>query len=276
MLQRKKGLDIDSTAVNTSDSQSCESLSVKQPGWALHSVQYGETVSVKGHRELRQTPGRRQMSAQCTDLWLSKGEVCLDLLNTTGGASRPLQEASVDFVWTFVEDTPHWTDWKDAFAYGQKKFGADRGTRTKNFRSYNQLQYSVRSVFQHAAFVSNAFLLSASLPLYAAPRSEDEGSFDHHIEAPGLCRAMQVPAWVNTSALQHSRRLQIIPHWDLFHTTQCSQLSDWKAQTLPVFNSHAIESQLHNVPSDADALIYLNDDIYLSRVGETSLRRLTR
>src|SRR5690606_8440135 len=34
---------------------------------------------------------------------------------------------------------------------------------------------------------------------------------------------------------------------------------------LPVFNSHAIESQLHRVPGLAERYLYLNDDVFFGR-----------
>jgi len=56
----------------------------------------------------------------------------------------------------------------------------------------------------------------------------------------------QVPTW-----LQEDERLTVVDHRDIF--------ADPSA--LPVFNSHAIESQLHHIPGLADRYLYLNDDM---------------
>ncbi len=61
----------------------------------------------------------------------------------------------------------------------------------------------------------------------------------------------QVPAWLDTA----HPRVSIVRHDEIF--------SDRSA--LPVFNSHAIESQLHHVPGLSDRYLYLNDDVFFGR-----------
>lgn len=56
----------------------------------------------------------------------------------------------------------------------------------------------------------------------------------------------QVPSW-----LVQDDRLTVVDHRDIF--------ADPSA--LPVYNSHAIESQLHHIPGLADRYLYLNDDM---------------
>ncbi len=58
----------------------------------------------------------------------------------------------------------------------------------------------------------------------------------------------QVPAW-----LRQDDRLTVVDHRDIF--------ADPSA--LPVYNSHAIESQLHHIPGLADRYLYFNDDMLL-------------
>lgn len=60
----------------------------------------------------------------------------------------------------------------------------------------------------------------------------------------------QVPAW-----LRQDERLQIVDHRDIFTNPD----------VLPVFNSHAIESQLHHIPGLASHYLYLNDDVFFGR-----------
>lgn len=67
----------------------------------------------------------------------------------------------------------------------------------------------------------------------------------------------QVPEWLDTD----HPRIRVVDHRDIF--------SD--PSVLPVFNSHAIESQLHHVPGLADRYLYLNDDVFFGRPVEPEL-----
>lgn len=61
----------------------------------------------------------------------------------------------------------------------------------------------------------------------------------------------QVPDWL---AAEHPG-LTVVHHRELF--------SD--PEVLPVFNSHAIETQLHRIPGLAEHYLYFNDDVFLGR-----------
>lgn len=66
----------------------------------------------------------------------------------------------------------------------------------------------------------------------------------------------QKPAW-----LKENDQLRIISHREIFA----------KKSALPVFNSHAIESQMHNIPNLAEHYIYFNDDFSLTSHAAPSL-----
>ena len=61
----------------------------------------------------------------------------------------------------------------------------------------------------------------------------------------------QIPPWLRTD----HPKLTVVDHREIF--------ADPSA--LPVFNSHAIESQLHRIPGLAEHYLYLNDDMFLGR-----------
>lgn len=61
----------------------------------------------------------------------------------------------------------------------------------------------------------------------------------------------QVPPWLDVNHPQ----VTVISHKELFGNRG----------TLPTFNSHAIESQLHHIDGLAEHFIYLNDDVFLGR-----------
>ncbi|WP_350269471.1 stealth family protein [Brevibacterium sp. CBA3109] len=61
----------------------------------------------------------------------------------------------------------------------------------------------------------------------------------------------QIPEWLNTD----HPKITVVDHRDIFSDTG----------VLPVFNSHAIESQLHHIPGLAEHYLYLNDDCFFLR-----------
>jgi hypothetical protein len=61
----------------------------------------------------------------------------------------------------------------------------------------------------------------------------------------------QVPAWLDTDC----KWISLVTHEQIF--------SD--PNLLPVFNSNAIESQLHRIPGLSRRFLYMNDDIFLCR-----------
>ncbi len=67
----------------------------------------------------------------------------------------------------------------------------------------------------------------------------------------------QIPAWLNTEHPQ----ITVIDHREIFTYPK----------VLPVFNSHAIESQLHHIPGLSDRYLYLNDDCFFLRPTEPEL-----
>lgn len=66
----------------------------------------------------------------------------------------------------------------------------------------------------------------------------------------------QTPAW-----LKESDRLKVVSHRKIFKNKS----------GLPVFNSHAIESQMHNIPGLAEHYIYFNDDISITSHASPSM-----
>ncbi|WP_159611301.1 stealth conserved region 3 domain-containing protein [Glutamicibacter sp. JC586] len=60
----------------------------------------------------------------------------------------------------------------------------------------------------------------------------------------------QRPAW-----LDEHEKVTVVDHSDIYPDTS----------VLPVFNSHSIESVLHNIPGLSEHFIYLNDDVFLMR-----------
>jgi hypothetical protein len=67
----------------------------------------------------------------------------------------------------------------------------------------------------------------------------------------------QVPAWLDAT----HPKIQMVDHRQIFRDTS----------VLPVFNSHAIESQLHHIPGLSEQYLYMNDDVFFGRPVEPEL-----
>lgn len=66
-----------------------------------------------------------------------------------------------------------------------------------------------------------------------------------------LVTAGQIPAWLN----REHPWITVIDHRDIFDDPS----------TLPTFNSHAIESQLHHIDGLSEQFLYINDDVFFGR-----------
>lgn len=67
----------------------------------------------------------------------------------------------------------------------------------------------------------------------------------------------QTPHWLNTD----HPKITVVDHREIFT----------EGEALPVFNSHAIESQLHHIKGLSEKYVYLNDDIFFLRPTDPSL-----
>ncbi len=61
----------------------------------------------------------------------------------------------------------------------------------------------------------------------------------------------QIPSWLNTSMTG----IRVVDHKDIFADPEA----------LPVFNSHAIGTQLHHIEGLSERYLYFNDDVFLGR-----------
>jgi hypothetical protein len=67
----------------------------------------------------------------------------------------------------------------------------------------------------------------------------------------------QVPEWLDTT----NPRITVVSHREIFGSRG----------TLPTFNSHSIESQLHHIDGLSDRFLYLNDDFFFGRTVRPQL-----
>lgn len=67
----------------------------------------------------------------------------------------------------------------------------------------------------------------------------------------------QVPPWLNAD----HPKITVVGHSDIFANPD----------DLPVFNSHAIESQLHHIPELSERYLYMNDDVFFLQTVDPEL-----
>lgn len=131
----------------------------------------------------------------------------------------------VDAVYTWVDGEDQ--DWQE------RKHAALNGADTTDL---------------HKSAIADARFLPLDELRYSLRSIEMFASWVRHIF---IVTDRQTPAWLNTS----HPKISIVDHREIFRDPSA----------LPVFNSHAIGSQLHHIPGLADRYIYLNDDVFLGR-----------
>lgn len=102
--------------------------------------------------------------------------------------------------------------------------------------------------------ISEARFTSRDELKYSLRSIEYYASWARHIF---IVTDQQVPTWLDTD----HPKITIVDHRDIFTNPD----------VLPVFNSHAIESQLHHIPGLSDHYLYLNDDCFFLRPTDPEL-----
>ena len=148
---------------------------------------------------------------------------------------EPKFNFDVDFVYTWVNGTdPEWLASKraaeDNFTLASNMSVNQDSTSDMRFRDREELRYSLRSIRKNAPWVRKV-----------------------HIVVAGN----QKPSWAK---IEHPM-LNIVRHEDIFPNT---------AETLPTFNSFAIETFVDQIPGLSEHFIMMNDDFFIGRPVEKS------
>jgi len=144
---------------------------------------------------------------------------------------------AIDVVYTWVNSNDE--QWQERY---QRKFfheherlyqianaaeasSIEHATESFRFRDFEQLRFSIRSVRKYAPWVRNIYIVTDK----------------------------QVPHWLNTtSAALDPHRITIVDHRDIFPQESIQHLS--------VFNSYAIELNLHRIKGLSECFLYVQDD----------------
>ena len=138
-----------------------------------------------------------------------------------GGQHEPF----VDVVYTFVKSTA-----QSHVQAAQLRCADYDKCRPKRFRDWNELLYSLRTVFHRGIGAG----LVRKVHIVVADKD-------------------QVPQWLNAS----DPRINIVLHSQIFPADE--------PDALPTFNSHAIESVLHRIPGLSRFFVYFNNDMLWGR-----------
>ena len=147
-------------------------------------------------------------------------------------ANKYADELSIDFP---IDVVYTWVDGEDP--KWQKKYEKAKKQLDPNFvRSNSASRYTSRDELKYSL---------RGLEMYAP-----------WIHKVYIITDDQKPKW-----LKENDRLEVISHKKIFS----------KKSKLPVFNSHAIEAQMHNIPKLAEHYVYFNDDFSLTSHASPSL-----
>ncbi|GAA1854094.1 stealth family protein [Brevibacterium marinum] len=124
--------------------------------------------------------------------------------------------------------------------------------------AWRQRKRAVEAALEHGtvnetATISSRFTSRDELK-YSLRSVEAYASWVNHIY---IVTDGQVPVWLN----REHPKITVVDHREIFTDSDA----------LPVFNSHAIESQLHHIPGLSERYVYLNDDIFFLRPTDPSL-----
>ena len=173
--------------------------------------------------------GSQVIDDRVIQMRMNGSRTCQDML-----ASSPFP---IDFVFTYVQDTRRLRQERSVVVAAAKGDLSDNNAN--RFESHRELQYAIRGVCMHLPWIRNVFVVVG----------------DHEDQHPYfLDRSKQIRA--NVYQLRQGSELRIITHSQIF-TGSC-------AADLPTYNSHAIESHLHEIPGLSDAFIASNDDFFVS------------
>lgn len=129
----------------------------------------------------------------------------------------------IDIVITWVDNTDAvWREQLQKYKeiHNRSNPNEQIDARTQRYRDNDEIRFCLRSIEKFAPWIRNIFIVTYSEDSY--------------------------PSWLN---INHSK-IKIIPHSVIFKNQN----------HLPTFNSHAIESNLANIPGLSDRFLYSNDD----------------
>ncbi|TIA89636.1 hypothetical protein E3P81_02884 [Wallemia ichthyophaga] len=130
------------------------------------------------------------------------------------------------------------------------------------YQEHDELRYALRSIERSVGQNVGQYHILASS--YDSPEGGNQ--------------IAQHPFWLNDHEkveMHHHfnffRRMPTIPESQSLTDDQLNNLNaEWRAASLPTFNSFAIEGQMHNIDAQSDTIVYHNDDFFTLKNNEVS------
>lgn len=195
------------------------------------------------------------LTEACRDLWISRLQICPQLQKGwLPGKSLLRRSQRWDIVHTWQNGSATLQQQARTQAINDSADRGDSGNAIRHFREHDELRYSLRSVFKaygkHVSAIDNFYVISTDLP------SNNKGE-----------RIGMVPSWMDIEHPFHQQAsvTPVFP-WQIHKSSAFDapqEAERWRAETLPVFNSMAVESQFANVPTGNDIWLMSCDDFFL-------------
>ena len=159
---------------------------------------------------------------------VSECQRCLSYAAPNTDGFSQLKE-DIDFVITWVDSSDK--DWQVSLKYWNVRiFGTfqDRPERyPSKTNSSRELKTAVNSVLRYLPWIRNIIIVT---------------------------QRPHIPEFLTLDTEKY-KKIRIVHHDEIFK----------RPEDLPTFNSHAIESNIHNIPELSECFIYSNDDMYIVR-----------
>ncbi|KAJ7486619.1 hypothetical protein FB451DRAFT_1227651 [Mycena latifolia] len=233
----------------------------QSPGWqpVYHPFNLPPSNAAIADTRIRSIASQAAVSDDCVEQWIAHGI----------WGSCQVEESKIDLIYTWVNGSDPLHHKVRQKALANLNFASIHATNPKpkeaRFREHDELRYSLRSVRK----ATSSWKYTAVHLVTADVNPEDPSNPDGRL---GL-----VPQWLNMDFipprsdagpppvyLHHDSELfHLIPSGPRQPSSQ--EVDAWRNNTLPTFNSHAVESQIPNLDPHlvSENIITLNDDNFM-------------
>ncbi|TIB79690.1 hypothetical protein E3Q22_02359 [Wallemia mellicola] len=202
-------------------------------------------------RNVRPIKFHEAMSDKCLDDWISMAiwsENCNDVDVAKFSTIDPV------FPWVNGSDPVQIS--------ALQQFSDEKVDSQHRYQEHDELRYALRSIERSVGENVGRYHILASS--YDSPEGEQQ--------------IAQHPSW-----LDHHDKVEMHHHYKFFQRmptieetkklspSELNTLNEkWRAESLPTFNSFAIEGQMHNIEAQSDTIVYHNDDFFTLRKNAVS------
>ncbi|TIA89768.1 hypothetical protein E3P99_01893 [Wallemia hederae] len=216
-----------------------------------HQVFSSANPPTSAARVVRPIKFQQSLPDACVEEWISSGE--------WGEQCRGVDVES----YSTVDPVFPWVNGSDPVQISAlQAFSSEKVDSQHRYQEHDELRYALRSIEKSVGHSVGRYHILASS--YDSPQ--------------GGTQIAQHPSW-----LKKHDKVEMHHHFNFFkrmptieETRSLSQNEldalneQWRAESLPTFNSFAIEGQMHNIDAHSDTIVYHNDDFFTLRENALS------